>query len=350
MNLYTKYNDPWETGATPEGADATPIRAAALDHIEAGILAASTLAHEAVLRAAPVIEDDLNAGGNKIINLAAATAGGHAVSRAAGDARYLGLAGGTMTGAIAMSDEKITGLGTPTSGGDAATKAYADLKAALAGATFSGTVVVPAGTRTAPGLRVGGEQQGLWRDSANNAGFTAPAAVLLYSRQSSAGGTLASFRSNVGDTFKEVAMMLANGTLKVGGALAAGTGLFIGANGNLVGDLGSLRAQQTGSPGYVEVGFTTSSEKHKTDIIALEDDVDVDAIIAEWQPFAYNRLPKYGGPAREWHFTTEQTAQAHKQLLTTDGTYPSHAAGLALTVAVVRRLLNRVAVLEEALA
>jgi hypothetical protein len=38
----------------------------------------------------------------------------------------LALAGGTMTGAIAMSTNKITGLGTPTDGTDAATKNYVD--------------------------------------------------------------------------------------------------------------------------------------------------------------------------------------------------------------------------------
>ena len=38
----------------------------------------------------------------------------------------LDLAGGTMEGAIAMSSQKITGLGDPTSAQDAVTKAYAD--------------------------------------------------------------------------------------------------------------------------------------------------------------------------------------------------------------------------------
>jgi hypothetical protein len=38
----------------------------------------------------------------------------------------LALAGGTMTGAIAMGTSKITGLGTPTDASDAATKAYVD--------------------------------------------------------------------------------------------------------------------------------------------------------------------------------------------------------------------------------
>jgi hypothetical protein len=41
-------------------------------------------------------------------------------------AAKLALAGGTMTGAIAMGTNKITGLGTPTDAADAATKAYVD--------------------------------------------------------------------------------------------------------------------------------------------------------------------------------------------------------------------------------
>jgi hypothetical protein len=41
-------------------------------------------------------------------------------------AKKLDKTGGTMTGAIAMSSNKITGLGTPTTGTDAVTKAYVD--------------------------------------------------------------------------------------------------------------------------------------------------------------------------------------------------------------------------------
>lgn len=41
-------------------------------------------------------------------------------------ATKLALAGGTMTGAIAMGGNKVTGLGTPTTGTDAVTKAYVD--------------------------------------------------------------------------------------------------------------------------------------------------------------------------------------------------------------------------------
>ena len=55
-------------------------------------------------------------------------------------AAKLPLAGGTMTGAIAMGSNKITGLGTPTATTDAATKAYADTMLPLAGGTMSGNI------------------------------------------------------------------------------------------------------------------------------------------------------------------------------------------------------------------
>jgi hypothetical protein len=47
----------------------------------------------------------------------------------------LSLSGGTMTGAIAMGTNKITGLGTPTAGTDAATKDYIDTQTTSAGAS-----------------------------------------------------------------------------------------------------------------------------------------------------------------------------------------------------------------------
>ena len=56
-------------------------------------------------------------------------------------ATKLPLAGGTMTGAIAMSTNKITGLGDPTAAQDAATKNYADTKfLALTGGTMTGSI------------------------------------------------------------------------------------------------------------------------------------------------------------------------------------------------------------------
>jgi hypothetical protein len=62
----------------------------------------------------------------------------------AADATKLALAGGTMTGAVAMGGNKITGLGTPTTTQDATTKAYVDaadaLKLNLSGGTMSGAL------------------------------------------------------------------------------------------------------------------------------------------------------------------------------------------------------------------
>jgi len=69
-------------------------------------------------------------------------------------ATKLPLAGGTMTGAIAMGTSKITGLGDPTAAQDAATKAYVDTqdgtKLSLTGGTMSGAVAM--GTNKITGL------------------------------------------------------------------------------------------------------------------------------------------------------------------------------------------------------
>jgi hypothetical protein len=57
------------------------------------------------------------------------TANNHAATKTyvdSADQLKLDLAGGTMTGSIAMGGSKVTGLGTPTANGDAATKQYVD--------------------------------------------------------------------------------------------------------------------------------------------------------------------------------------------------------------------------------
>ena len=65
------------------------------------------------------------------------------------DASKLPLAGGTMSGAIALGTNKLTGVGDPTGAQDAATKTYVDtadaLKMPLGGGTFSGAVTFAAG-------------------------------------------------------------------------------------------------------------------------------------------------------------------------------------------------------------
>ena len=67
-------------------------------------------------------------------------------------ATKLPLAGGTMTGAIAMGTSKITGLGDPTANQDAATKIYVDTQDAtklnLSGGTMTGNIVLGANKAT----------------------------------------------------------------------------------------------------------------------------------------------------------------------------------------------------------
>jgi hypothetical protein len=82
------------------------------------------------------ISDALNDDANIAATLTTAIAG------------KLALAGGTMSGAIAMGTSKITGLGTPTAGNDATTKTYVDtadaLNLPLAGGTMTGNIVMGA--------------------------------------------------------------------------------------------------------------------------------------------------------------------------------------------------------------
>ena len=81
----------------------------------------------------------------------------YASTTTAAIAAKLPLAGGTMTGAIAMGTAKITGLGDPTANQDAGTKTYIDtadaLKLNLSGGTLTGDLIL--NTTTALKLPVG---------------------------------------------------------------------------------------------------------------------------------------------------------------------------------------------------
>lgn len=87
--------------------------------------------------------------GNKITGLGTPTSSDDAATKSYADSsssNKLPLAGGTMSGAIAMGSNKITGLATPTDSADAVTKSYADSassnKLPLAGGTMTGNLVM----------------------------------------------------------------------------------------------------------------------------------------------------------------------------------------------------------------
>ena len=96
-------------------------------------------------------------GTNKITGLGDPTLAQDAATKTyvdTADALKLNLSGGTMSGAIAMGTNKITGLGNPTANQDAATKTYVDtadaLKLSLTGGTMSGAIAM--GTSKITGL------------------------------------------------------------------------------------------------------------------------------------------------------------------------------------------------------
>lgn len=84
-----------------------------------------------------------------------------------GGGSFLPLAGGTMTGAIAMSNNKVTGLAAPTAGTDAATKAYVDAAPPvggpylpLTGGTITGVLNANGGTTVINGINIGNNPTG----------------------------------------------------------------------------------------------------------------------------------------------------------------------------------------------
>jgi hypothetical protein len=116
--------------------DGAPANLDTLNEIAAALnddanLAATLTASIAtkVSKAGDTMSGALAMGTNKITGLGTPTAGTDATTKTyvdTADALKLNLAGGTMSGAIAMGNNKITGLGTPTADADATTKVYVD--------------------------------------------------------------------------------------------------------------------------------------------------------------------------------------------------------------------------------
>ena len=117
--------------------------------------------------------------GAVVTGLSAPSASSDATTKSyvdAADALKLNLAGGTMSGAIAMGTNKITGLGDPTAAQDAATKAYVDTavqgldaKASVRVATTANITL--SGTQTVDGIALSVGDRVLVKDqstAANN--------------------------------------------------------------------------------------------------------------------------------------------------------------------------------------
>lgn len=86
---------------------------------------------------------DLDVNTQKIINVVDPTAAQHAATKNYADTTFLGLAGGTMTGAINMGSSNITNVADPGSAQHAATKNYVDTSAVLlTGSTMTGALTL----------------------------------------------------------------------------------------------------------------------------------------------------------------------------------------------------------------
>lgn len=116
-------------------------------------------------------------GTNKITNLGNPTNAQDAATKSyvdTADATKLSLTGGTMSGAIAMGTNKITGLGDPTSNQDAATKVYVD---GILGSATSAAASAAAAATSASNAATSASNAST---SATNAANSASAAAASY--------------------------------------------------------------------------------------------------------------------------------------------------------------------------
>jgi hypothetical protein len=135
------------------------------------------------------------------------------------DALKLNLAGGTMSGAVAMGTNKITGLGNPTDNQDAVSKFYADtsdaLKLNLSGGTMSGAIamgnskITGLGTPTAD---TDAATKGFVDTSIANVIEAAPAALDTLNELAAALGDDANFSTTVTNSLA-TKLPLAGGTM-----------------------------------------------------------------------------------------------------------------------------------------
>ena len=164
--------------------DGAPANLDTLNEIAAALnddanLAATLTASIAtkVSKAGDSMTGALAMGTNKITGLGTPTAGTDATTKTyvdTADALKLNLAGGTMSGAIAMGNNKITGLGTPTADADATTKVYVD------GILGSATSAAASASTAATSATNAANSASAASTSASNASASASSAAATY--------------------------------------------------------------------------------------------------------------------------------------------------------------------------
>ena len=130
-------------------------------------------------------------GTNKITGLGTPTAAADAATKAyvdTADGLQLNLTGGTMTGAIAMGTNKITGLGTPTLATDAVNKSYSDT---LFGSTSAAATSAAAAATSATNAATSATAAGTSATNASSSATAAAASATSASTSATAASTSA---------------------------------------------------------------------------------------------------------------------------------------------------------------